>query len=49
MQEQNANLVNFKKESEFAYSIFHQKGKIIGIFDESFNLINNLDQKKGTY
>lgn len=49
MQGQNIGLINFQKESIFAYSIFHQKGKIIGIFDESFNLINNLDQKKGTY
>jgi hypothetical protein len=49
MQEQNTNLINFKKSSTFTYSLFHQKGKIIGIFDENFNLINNLDQKKGTY
>ena len=49
MQHQNIGLINFKKEAVFTYSGFKQKGKIIGIFDQKFNLINALNKKKGTY
>lgn len=49
MQGQNVGLINFKKESMFIYSVFKQMGKIIGIFDEKFNFVTNLDQKRGMY
>ena len=49
MQSQNIGLINFQKTSIFIYLVSHQKGKIIGIFDEKFNLINNLEKQKGTY
>ncbi len=49
MQGQNIGLINFKKDSIFTYLSFHQVGKVIGIFDEKFNSIVCLNQKKGKY
>ena len=44
MNIQNEALLNFKKESEFVYSTYTQKGKIIGLFDQE-NEIQSLDKE----
>ena len=47
MTQQNKNLINFHDKSIFTYDEFSLNGsKIIAIFDENFNPINNLDDGK---
>ncbi|MDE7433871.1 MAG: hypothetical protein K2M43_01915 [Mycoplasmoidaceae bacterium] len=45
MMQQNATLLNFKQESKFDYNTYEiDDAKVIALFDEDFNQVDQLDQ-----